>query len=103
MIPRRGEVWQWDCGMAEKVRPVLVMSVPFGDADRALTTVVMHTTSLRGSVWEVAVRVPWLKPGAFLAQSIATYPIVRAMRRIGVLTQDQFAAVESAAFQWLGR
>lgn len=93
----------WDCGMAEKIRPVLVISVPFGDADRALTTIVMHTTSLRGSEWEVPVPVSYLKPGAFLAQSLATYPEIRAMRRLGVLTPPQFKLVEDTVFRWLGR
>ena len=49
MMPKRGEVWMFDCGMAEKVRPVLVLSIPFGDADRAVVTVVFHSTALRGS------------------------------------------------------
>ncbi|MCU1236272.1 MAG: hypothetical protein JWP63_4239, partial [Candidatus Solibacter sp.] len=39
MIPARGEVWLFDLGMAEKVRPVLIVSTAFGDADRALVTV----------------------------------------------------------------
>ncbi len=103
MRPRRGEIWMWDCGMAEKVRPVLVMSVPFEDADRALVTIVMHTTSLRGSQWEVAMPVPYLKPGAFLAQSVATYAVARAIRRMGTLPAAEFAVVESAVFRWLGR
>jgi hypothetical protein len=33
--------------MIEKVRPVLILSIPFSDADRALVTVVFHTTALR--------------------------------------------------------
>ncbi len=36
MLPRRGEVWLFDCGMIEKVRPVLILSIPFSDADRAI-------------------------------------------------------------------
>jgi len=103
MVPKRGEVWQWDCGLAEKVRPVLIRSVPFADDDRSLITVIMHTTSLRGSQWEVAVPLPYLKSGAFLVQSIATYPPVRAIRRLGVLTAAQFTSVEAAAFRWLGQ
>lgn len=101
MKPARGEVWLWDCGMVEKERPVL--SVPFGDADRAVVTVVFHSTALRGSVYEVAVPCPFLKPGAFVCQSIATYPTVRAIRRLGVLTPAQLVAVEAKVFQWLGR
>ena len=63
MTPARGEVWLLDLGMAEKVRPALVISVAFGDADRALVTVVPHTTSLRGSRFEVPVNVSFLKAG----------------------------------------
>ena len=46
--PRRGEVWLIDFGMAGKTRPALVVSGAFGDQDRALITVIPHTTSLRG-------------------------------------------------------
>lgn len=45
--PNRGEVWLFDLGMAEKVRPALVVSVGYGDRDRALITILPHTTSLR--------------------------------------------------------
>ncbi len=81
--PRRGEVWLFDCGMVEKVRPVLVLSLPFADSDRAVVTVVFHTTTIRGSQFEVKKQVPFLKQGAFVAQSIATYPIVCAIRKLG--------------------
>jgi mRNA interferase MazF len=64
----------FDCGMVEKVRPVLIFSVPFTDSDRAVVTVVFHSTALRGSQFEVEVKVPFLKDGAFIAQSVATYP-----------------------------
>lgn len=43
MNPARGEVWLFDLGMAEKVRPALVISVAFGGTDRALVTNVPHT------------------------------------------------------------
>ncbi len=103
MRPQRGEVWLWDCGMVEKERPVLILSMPFGALDRAVVTVVFHTTALRGSEYEVAVNVPFLKPGAFVCQSIATYPTVRAIRKMGVLSQPQVETVERKVFQWLGR
>ena len=61
--PRRGEVWLFDLGMAAKTRPVLVVSVPYGDTDRAIVTVVPHTTELRGSPYEIAVSAPYLQPG----------------------------------------
>ena len=103
MMPKRGEVWMFDCGMAEKVRPVLVLSIPFGDADRAVVTVVFHSTALRGSPFEVKVQMPFLKDGAFVAQSVATYPTVRAIRKLGTLSAGQLAAVETVVFQWLGK
>lgn len=103
MKPRRGEVWLFDYGYTEKVRPVLVLSVPFADRDRAVVTVVFHSTALRGSSWEVAVPCRFLQAGAFIAQSLATYPLARAIRKLGTLSEPQFAAVESTVFAWLGK
>jgi mRNA interferase MazF len=51
--PNRGEVWLVDLGYAAKVRPCLVLSIPALDEDRALVTLVAHTTSARGSRYEV--------------------------------------------------
>jgi mRNA interferase MazF len=59
MTPARGEVWLFDLGMAGKVRPALVVSVPYEDTDRTLITIVPHTTSLRDSRYEIAVRAPF--------------------------------------------
>ena len=50
--PRRGEVWLVDLGMAAKVRPALVISIPAEDTDRAFVTLVPHTTSPRQSRFE---------------------------------------------------
>ena len=103
MTPARGEVWLFDLGMAEKVRPALVISVAFGNADRALVTVVPHTTSLRGSQFEVPASVPFLKPGTFLVQGVSTYPHVRAIRKLGVLKPEQFDLVFAGVLRWLGQ
>ena len=65
-MPKRGEVWQVDFGITAKVRPALVISVPYGDDDRALVGVVPHTTAVRGSQFEVPVSVKFLRQGAFL-------------------------------------
>lgn len=32
-LPKRGGVWMADLGFAAKIRPVLVVSVPFDDGD----------------------------------------------------------------------
>jgi len=100
--PRRGEVWLIDFGLAGKTRPALVVSTAFGDQDRALITVVPHTTTLRGSPFEIAVRVPFLKPGAFLAQGVTTFPTVRALHRLGVLQPGPFEKVFGGLLNWLG-
>ncbi len=102
MRPARGEVWLFDLGMAAKTRPVLIVSVPAGDADRAIVTVVPHTTSLRGSVFEIPVSVPFLKPGAFLVQGVSTYPVSWAIRKLGALGSEQFRAVMDGLLSWLG-
>ncbi|MGD0124721.1 MAG: type II toxin-antitoxin system PemK/MazF family toxin [Terriglobia bacterium] len=100
--PRRGEVWLIDFGFAGKTRPALVVSVPFGDLDRSLVTVVPHTTSLRGSPFEISVHVPFLKPGAFLVQGVTTFPSVRALHRMGRLESDAFDRVLGGLMLWLG-
>jgi mRNA interferase MazF len=101
-MPVRGDVWLFDLGMAEKVRPALVISVAYGGLDRALVTIVPHTTSLRGSQYEIQVSVPFLKAGAFVVQGLSTYPHVRAMRKLGVLKADQFRLVFAGVLRWLG-
>src|SRR5205085_10026681 len=62
--PKRGEVWLADLGLAAKVRPVLVVSIPYSDADYALVCVIPWTTTPRGSQFEVNIQVPGLQPGS---------------------------------------
>ncbi len=91
-----------DLGMAAKVRPALVLSVPPTDNERNLVTLVPHTTSVRGSRFEVRSRVRFLQPGAFDAQGIVTVPPVRLVRRLRALPPDQLAQVDASVRQWLG-
>ena len=102
-LPQRGEVWLIDLGMLGKIRPVLVLSVPANqDTDRVLFTFVPHTTSTRASRFEVAINVRFLKEGAFDAQQLATIPCSKLIRKLGSLSEDQFALVEAAVRNWLG-
>src|SRR5271156_241066 len=73
-VPERGEVWQVDFGITQKVRPALVISIPYVDEDRALIGVIPHFTSLRGSRFEVSVPTRFLQEGAFLVQGIQALP-----------------------------
>lgn len=100
--PARGEVWVVDLGIAAKVRPVLVISVPFGDQDYALYHVIPHTTALRGSRFEVCVSVPWLKPGAFNIQGSLSVTRPAFLRKLGRLDAHQLHLIESALKRWLG-
>jgi len=101
-VPSRGEVWLVDLGMIQKVRPALILNRPFCDTDRALISVIPHTTTLRGSDLEVAVNVPFLQPGAFLVQNPITIPALKAERFLGRLTTRQLAFVEAGVRSWLG-
>ena len=94
--PQRGEVWLIDFGLAGKVRPALVISVGLRTKDRSLITVASHTTSLRRSSFEIAVRVSFLKSGAFLVQGVTTFPTVRALHRLGSLRKEAFEEVLGA-------
>lgn len=91
-----------DLGMAAKVRPAIVMSIPPADVDRALVTIVPHTTSARGSRFEAAISVPFLRAGVFDAQNLVTVPHAKLIRNLGKLSPAQLAVVERAVALWLG-
>lgn len=99
--PARGEVWIVDLGLAAKARPCLILSVAATIQDRALVTVVTHTTSARGSRFEVAVRANFLRSGVFDGQNLVTVPRAKFVRKVGILPPDQFADVEAAVRRWL--
>lgn len=101
-VPSRGEVWLVDLGMVAKTRPCLVLSVRPGPQDRALVTVVAHTTSTRGSQFEVVVSQRFLKAGAFDAQNLVTVPVVKFLRKLGELHTNQLADVVDGVRDWLG-
>jgi mRNA interferase MazF len=101
-VPERGEVWQVDFGIAQKVRPALVISIPYEEHDRALIGVIPHFTSVRGSQFEIAVPTRFLSEGAFLVQGIQAIPPKYFLRRLGILTSDQLQRVERALLHWQG-
>lgn len=103
MNPNRGEVWLVDLGLTAKMRSCVILSIPAtGQNDRVLVTVVSHTTSPRGSKFEVALPVRFLKAGVFDAQNLVTVPHAKLVRKLGSLPTDQLAEVESAVRRWLG-
>ena len=98
---KRGEVWLIDLGYAAKTRPCLVFSIEAEDDDRALTTVVAHTTSVRGTRFEVSLPIRFLKQGAFDAQNMISVSHSKFVRKLGSLTNGQMEQIEDAVKHWL--
>lgn len=100
--PQRGEVWMADLGMVAKVRPCLILSIPALDQDRALVTLVPHTTSPRGTRFEVVIPARFLKQGAFDVQGLRDLPHAKLTRKMGTLTSAQMQMIEASVRHWLG-
>lgn len=101
-MPERGDVWLVDFGVTAKIRPALVISVPYEDNDRALIGVIPHTTMTRGSQFEIAIGVNFLKEGAFMVQGIPSFPRKFFLRKLGTLSAGQLREVEQCLLRWLG-
>jgi mRNA interferase MazF len=99
--PQRGEVWLVDLGIAAKIRPALVLSVPPDPQDRVLVTLVPHTTSLHGTRFEVAISKKFLSSGAFDAQGLVTVASARLIRKMGDLHPNELTQIEEAVKRWL--
>jgi mRNA interferase MazF len=78
------------------------MSIPVLDGDRALATLIPHTTSSRGSRFEVQVKARFLRSGVFDVQNIITIPHAKLLRKLGSLTPEQMVKVEEMLLFWLG-
>jgi mRNA interferase MazF len=56
--------------------------------DRALATLIPHTTSPRGSRFEVQIKVKFLRGGAFDVQNMIAIPHAKLLRQLGSLTPE---------------
>jgi mRNA interferase MazF len=103
-LPRihRGEIWLVDLGYLGKVRPALVVSVPFLDRERALCIIVPRTTTVIGTRFEVNLQHPALKEGAFDVQQTAAVQAAKFVRRLGALDARQLRVVEESLADVLG-
>ena len=99
--PARQELWLVDLGLVGKTRPCVVISAIIGDIDRAVITVVPHTTHPRGTAYEAPINVSRLKSGAFNAQGLVSVGVTDAVRFLGVLNDDQMRQVERVVCKWL--
>ena len=102
MIPKAGEVWMVDLGLAAKVRPCLLLTDWPADDELALVTVLAHTTSLRGGRWELEIPISFLKPGAFHLQQIHSVPTAKLERRLGILSEAEMDRVLDKVHERLG-
>ena len=99
--PVRGEIWLVDLGLAQKTRPVVVLSVEPAADERVVVTYVARTTSVRGTRFEVPHEARGFEPGVFDAQSIGTIPVARLIRRVGVTDDATLSGVLRAVRSWL--
>ena len=97
----RGDIWIVDLGLAQKVRPVLVLSIAYLDNERAVVSYVPRTTSIRNTRFEVTHRAVGFQEGVFDAQGIGTVPTVKLARYLGKVNADVLAKVEDAIRNWL--
>lgn len=91
-----------DLGYVAKVRPCLVLSSSITDRDRALVTLVAHTSSARGTSFEVASNASFLKAGVFDAQNLVTVPLAKLVRPLGLLADADPRLVGLSVIAWLG-
>jgi len=98
-----GDIWIVDLGLAAKVRPCLIVTPqPRGD-ELAVFTVVSHTTSVRGTRWEISIAKPFLdSEGAFDVQRIATVVSVKLEHKLGELTSAEMDLVLDRPAERLG-
>jgi mRNA interferase MazF len=91
---QRGEIWMLDLGFAGRIRPALVVSVPFLGHEKTMITYVPRTTRIWGTRFDVSHQAPLFARGVFDIQSIASAPAVSFQRKLAVLDGATLRQVE---------
>jgi mRNA interferase MazF len=101
---KRGDVVTVDLGVAAKVRPCVVVSIPKADQHRNMSVVVPMTTEARGGECEVAFpKPPWLKQTSVVnVLGIAGVDNARILRRIAPFSTEAMRQVETVLRRLLG-
>src|SRR5262245_40252483 len=102
MIPKPGEVYLVDLGLAGKVRPVVIVSREDPNAPRALSITVPLTTQNRESRYEVLMpRVPWLRHQSIAnVQAMAAYEHHELLQRRGRFDEPTLQKIKDAV-RWM--
>ena len=100
MNPKPGEVWLADLGLAAKTRPVIIVSRFDPDPPRSLVIYVPLTTQNRNNPYEVELpRLPFLdKTSVANVQGLASLPIVRLEKKIGLIPDAVMRDIKKALF-----
>jgi mRNA interferase MazF len=100
----RGDVVIVDLGMAGKVRPCVVVSIPNPDHERNMCVVVPMTTEIRGGSCEIRFpKPPWLRENSVVnVLGIAGIDNTRIQRRLAPFPAASFAEIDSALKRLLG-
>lgn len=98
MIPRPGEVWLADLGLAAKTRPVIIVSRYDPDPPRALVIYVPLTTQSRPGNYEVPIPKLGFLTSVSVAnvQGIGALPVIRLERKLGKLPEAVVAEIRRA-------
>lgn len=98
MIPRQGEVWLADLGLAAKTRPIIVMSRYDLNPPRSLIIYVPLTTQNRNSQYEILIpKLPFLDQISIAnVQGLGSLPITRLERRLGKLPNEVIDKIKKA-------
>jgi mRNA interferase MazF len=98
VIPKLGEVWMVDMGMAGKVRPAVVVLDDRVEVERVLIVYVPVTSQNRGTTLEVHLgHLRFLTPESTAnVQAIGSLPKTRFERRLGVLPAADLEKVRHA-------
>ena len=98
MNPKPGEVWLADLGLAAKTRPVIIVSRFDPDPPRSLIIYVPLTTQNRNSPYEVEIpNLPFLDRTSIAnVQGLASLPMVRLERKIGVIPDAVMQEIKKA-------
>lgn len=100
---KRGEIWMADMGSLGKVRPVLVISIPFNEEERTIVSFVPRTTSVWGNGrFDVPHKARGMKDGAFAVQLVGSLPKVKLIRKLSTVSDETLEEVEVALKRWLG-